>query len=103
MLKDSRKHFLLVDSVLTKLETEIRICIKNDSIVLFDLENKKWHTEKDTFIKNKHDEFDKKFESGEYGSDMYMDVYYDSADFIVKRIKFLLNYRYENIKNKKAN
>ncbi|MBK9327721.1 MAG: hypothetical protein IPM95_00110 [Sphingobacteriales bacterium] len=96
MLEDSRKHFLLLDSILKEVELNLKDCIKNEDTSYFRIDFRDWHIKKDSLIKNEQYIFDQKFKSGEWGSDMYMILYYNGADFIVKRIRFLLKYKEKN-------
>lgn len=96
MLEDSRIHYFLVDSILNKVEASVKDCIKDKDTSFFINNNKNWHLQKDSLIEKEQYFFDENFRTGNWGSDMYMILYYNVADFIVKRIKSLLKYKEDN-------
>lgn len=91
MLNCSKNFYLQMDSILNVVYNKLRRNLNPKEKEVLKKEQLSWLKDRDIFFKKQNIEFEKKFNGGEWGSDMYMITYQNDAEFVKKRVIFLMS------------
>jgi len=86
----SRNYCLQMDSCLNLVYNNIRKLLTDTEKENLKKEQLNWLKKRDLYYKKEQSEFKKQFDSGEWGSDMFMIVYQNDAEFVRKRVVVLI-------------
>jgi uncharacterized protein YecT (DUF1311 family) len=100
MLGCSKKFFAQMDSVLNVAYKSLRNGLSEQKKAALKQEQLQWLKKRDAFFKKSNQEFQKKYSTGEWGSDMAMVTYGDQADFVKQRVIQLIK-RLEHSENQR--
>ena len=91
MVNCSKVYYLSMDSVLNRIYGQVRYKMSPTGRENLKLSQVNWLKERDAFFRIKDKEFIKKINSGEWGKDDAMIIYDDKAEYVRKRVQYLLN------------
>jgi len=90
MLGCSKMYYLQVDSLLNVAYNQLRFKMSGSDKESLKKEQLAWLKKRDSYFKQQNLMFQRKFEEGEWGSDMAMITYSDQAGFVKERVVVLL-------------
>lgn len=90
MLKCTRDFYLQMDSMLNVVYNKLRTKLNTSEKDILKKEQLTWLKKRDVYFKKENQKFQQKFDSNEWGSDMYMIIYEEEAEFVKGRTIVLL-------------
>ena len=90
MLGCSKHYYFQMDSMLNVVYDKYRATLNNAQKAVLKKEQLNWIKKRDIYFKKQNKEFQHKFKSGEWGTDMAMITYDNNAEFVKDRVIVLL-------------
>jgi uncharacterized protein YecT (DUF1311 family) len=91
MLKCTKEFYFQMDSMLNIVYNKLRTKLNTTEKDILKKEQLTWLKKRDAYFKKENKKFLQKFNSNEWGSDMYMIIYEEEAEFVKGRTIVLLN------------
>ena len=92
MMNCSRKYCMEMDSILNVAYKSLRHNLDSENRLKLKAEQTRWLKKRDEFFEEQVKIFQKNFQSEEWGSDMFMIVYDNDAEFIRERVVELIKW-----------